>query len=265
MLFFNTAQQAQQTYDDFAKRHTKDVHENQEEIEKLLDRDNKEVDRSGKHINEVLEQARDNQRELIKSIVGYINQTKRAAINEIYEREEKKQIKKDSLPRGQTYCCVMKMPILSRKEDIEKAGLKEGDFQILFRLIPCVAYNTGILLNPENGISFISIADVAEYLGEKSSSDGKVAKSMQRLIKAGIIWRYGSLFIMNDLYIRCGEMTTGVLQKRKKKMETWQGKKPTNKQGKKAVKKTIKKDVAEEPQTQVTSGKEVDEAIPFLR
>ena len=160
----------------------------------------------------------------------------------------------------------MKEPILSRKEDIEKAGLKEGDLQILFRLIPCVWFNSGVLKNPDNGIPFITIADVADYLGENPRSDGKVAKAMQRLIKAGIVWRYGNTFIMNDDFIRCGAMTIGVLTTRRRVMEKYQnrqGKKPTNKQGKITDKKNVEIDTIKEPQTQNTSGQGIFEEIPF--
>lgn len=261
-LQFNNAEQAQETYDNFANKHTRDIHENQALIEDIITGKVKDWTT----IERVLKQASDNQRELLKSAIGYISQAKKAECNYQYEKEDRKIIEKGLLPYNKTYCCVMKEPTLSRKEDIEQAGLKEGDLSILFRLIPCVGYNNGTLLNPDNGIPFISIADVAGYLGEKPSSDGKVAKAIQRLIKAGIIWRYGSSFIMNDFYIRCGQMTIGVLQKRKEKREKYQsgqGKKQTHRQGKKQKQKTTKNDVAEAPQTQATSGLEGDEKIPF--
>lgn len=262
VLRFNSAIEAQEAYDNFANKHTKAINENQILIQDILTGKVKDWTT----IERALKQARDNQGEMIASVVGYINQAKRAVVSDLNTKNDIKRLEKDLLPIGKTYCCVMKIPTLSRKEDIEQAGLKEGDLSILFRLIPCVGYNTGILLNPDNGISFISIADIADFLGEKTGSDGKVAKAIQRLIKTGIVWRYGSNFIMNDSFIRCGKMTTGVLQKRKEKREKYQsgqGKKSTHRQGKKSVKKKTKNDVAEVPQTQATSGQEVDEAIPF--
>lgn len=260
MLIINSAEEAQRKYDSFADKHTKEVNENQRAIQDILDG---KIPRTGATVDKVLEQARDNQAELLKSIIGYINQTKRAVVSDFYSKKDNKRLANNLLPRGKTYCCVMKEPIPSRKEDIEQAGLKEGDLQILFRLIPCVGYDTGILLNPDNGIPFITYADVADYLGENPSSDGKVAKAMQRLIKAGIVWRYGGMLIMNDDFIRCGAMTKGVLQKRKEKRQAIQGKKPINRQGKKAGTKKTKNDIVEEPQTQATSEQGIFEEIPF--
>ena len=264
--FFNSAEQVQQKYDEYADGHTKEVHASQEEITKLLDRDNKEVDRSGKHIEEVLKQARDNQKELLASAVGYLIQAKCFAQDYLNLKKDYEELQKDQLPRGKTYCCVMKAPILSRKEDIEKAGLKKNDLQILFRLIPCVGYNTGILLNPDTGIPFIRVSDIAEYLGENQRSDGAVGDSIRRLIQGGILWKHGSNYIMNDYYIRCGQMTTGVLQKRRKYLLRQckkQGKKPTQLQGKNKDNGKTKKDEPKEPQTQTTSEEEEGEVIPF--
>ncbi len=260
MLIINSAEEAQRKYDSFADRHTKEVNENQRAIQDILDG---KIPRTGATVDKVLEQAMDNQAELLKSIIRYINQTKRAVVSDFYSKKDNKRLANNLLPRGKTYCCVMKEPIPSRKEDIKKAGLKEGDLQILFRLIPCVGYNTGILINPDNGIPFITYADVAEYLGECSRSDGAVGRCMNRLIENGIVWRYGDLFIMNDDFIRCGAMTTGVLQKRKEKRQAIQGKKPTNKQGEIMDKKNVKIDIVKEPQTQATSGQETLEEIPF--
>ena len=252
MLFFNSAEEAQRAYDKFADEHTKDVHENQTEIDRLLDRNNKEVDRSGKHIEEVLKQARDNQGKLLKSAIGYISQTKGTQCDYQYLKGDYSRLERSLLPTNKTYCCVMKEPLLllSRKEDIEKAGLKQGDLQILLRLIPCVGFNTGILLNPDNGIPLISIADIAEYLGENPRSDGALARAIKRLIGGGIIWRYGNLFVVNDYWIRCGAMTTGVLTKRNRVMKNnrkEQGKKPINEQGKNKDTKIIESDKSKEP------------------
>ncbi len=263
MLIINSAEEAQRKYDYFADGHTKEVNENQRAIQDILDG---KVPRTGATVDKVLEQAMDNQAELLKSIIGYINQTKRAVVSDFYSKKDNKRLERGLLPLDKTYCCVMKEPIPSRKEDIEQAGLKEGDLQILFRLIPCVWFNSGVLKNPDNGIPFITIADVADYLGENPSSDGKVAKAMQRLIKAGIVWRYGNTFIMNDDFIRCGAMTIGVLTTRRRVMEKYQnrqGKKPINKQGKITDKKNVEIDIVEEPQTQATSEQGIFEEIPF--
>ena len=259
-LYFNSAEEAQQAYDSFADKYTNYVHEHQTFIKDILEG---KIPRTGETIDKALKQGSELERELVASLVGNINQAKKAVVNELYTKEDNKRLSKDLLPRGKTYCCVMKEPIPSRNEDIEQAGLKEGDLQILFRLIPCVGYNTGILLNPDNGFPFITYADIAEYLGEKPIDDGKVANAMRRLIKEGIVWRYGGMFIMNDDFIRCGQMTTGVLQKRREKRQAIQGKKPINKQGKKAGTKKTKNDIAEEPQTQATSGQGIFEEIPF--
>jgi len=262
-LHFNSAEEAQRAYDSFAERHTKEVKDSQRAIKDIVEG---KVPRTGATIDKVLEQASNNQKELLKSIMGYINQAQKAECNYQYEKSDRKRVERALLPIDKTYCCVMKEPIPSRKEDIEKAGLKEKDLSTLFRLIPCVWFNTGILENPDNGIPFITVADVAEYLGENPSSDGAVAKSIRRLIQSGILWRYGDLFIMNDYWIRCGAMASGVLTTRHnvmKKYKDKQGKKATQKQGKKAVTKKAKKDVAKEPQTQATSGQGEDEEIPF--
>lgn len=262
-LHFNSAEEAQRAYDSFAERHTKAVNDSQRAITNII---NGKVPRIGATVDKVLEQASNNQIELLKSTIGYINQTKKAECNYQYERADRKRVERYLLPTDKTYCCVMKEPIPSRKEDIEKAGLKEKDLSILFRLIPCVWFNTGILVNPDNGIPFITVADVAEYLGENPSSDGAVAKAIRRLIQSDILWRYGNLFIMNDYWIRCGAMTSGVLTTRHntlKKHKDRQGKKATQELGKKAVTKKAKKDVAKLPQTQATSGQEENEKIPF--
>lgn len=267
-LYFNNAKQAQQAYDNFAERHIKEIHENQTEIDRLLDRSNQTVDKSGKHIEEVLKQAKDNEVELLKSVTGYISQAKKAQCDFQYRNEDYNRLKRNLLPTDRTYCCVMKEPLLllSRKKDIEGQGLKEKDLSLLFRLIPCVGFNTGILLNPDNNIPFISIADIAEYLEENSRSDGALGRSMQRLIKNEIIWRYGDLFVVNDYWIRCGAMTTGVLTSRHRIMKKYrnrQGEKATNKQGKNKEQKTVEIDKQKEPQTQATSEEEEEEKIPF--
>ena len=262
-LYFNSAEKAQQAYDDFADKHIEKVHESQKAIQDILDG---KIPRTGETVDRVLEQASKNQEELLKSGIGYISQVKKAECNYQYGKADYKRLEKGLLPFKNTYCCVMKEPILTRKEDIEKAGLKEGDLQILFRLIPCVWFNSGILGNPDNGIPFITIADVADYLGECSRSDGAVGRCMNRLIENGIVWRYGDLFIMNDDFIRCGPMTKGVLTTRRKyvkKYQNKQGKKPTNKQGEIMDKKNVKIDIVKEPQTQATSGQETLEEIPF--
>jgi hypothetical protein len=261
-MFFKSPKEVTERYEGFLKGVIGKVNEIQYSIKNILEG----KDRSNATIEGVLIAATSLIGDLIKSVAGYLRQAERTQMDYQYLKADYKRLENSLLPKYNTYCCVTKEPIPSRKEDIKKAGLKEGDLQILFRLIPCVWFNSGVLENPDNGIPFITIADVADYLGENPSSDGKVAKAMQRLIKAGIVWRYGGLFIMNDYYIRCGAMTGGVMKNRHiifEKYKKQQGKKQAHKQGKIMDMKNVKIDIVKEPQTQSTSGQGIFEEIPF--
>lgn len=262
MLRFTDPQKATETYENFLKGISDKVSANQRQIQDILTG----KDRTGATIDKALKDADSNQSEMLKSVAGYLWQTEQVQKDLAYEKQDRKRIENDSLPRGKTYCCVMKEGIPVTQEDIKEMGLKEADLNILFRLITCVGFDTGILLNPDTGIPFIKSDDIAEYLGEKTGSDNKCSRAIGRLIKSGILFRHGSVFIVNDFFIRCGQMTRGVMDKRKKYFEKYnkkQGKKQTNKQGKKSMQKKSKTKEQEEQQTQAVSGAETDEQIPF--
>ena len=262
MLTFTSPEKVTETYENFLKGITNRVSENQRQIKSVMNGE----DRSGATIEKALQQAEENQTEMLASVAGYLWQAEQAKKDLVYEKLDRKRIENDSLPRGKTYCCVMKDGIPTTQEDIKEMGLKETDLSVLFRLIPCVGYNTGILLNPDTGIPFVKSDDIAEYLGEKTGSDNKCSRAISRLIKSRILFRYGKVFIMNDFFIRCGQMTRGVMNNRKKYFDKYnkkQGKKQTNRQGKKSVQKKAKIKRKEVPQTQAESGAEADEKNPF--
>ncbi|MBQ8920347.1 MAG: hypothetical protein IJ056_09615 [Acidaminococcaceae bacterium] len=261
-----SAEWVQKQYDNFSSNFTSRIKRSQLAAKDITDRSKQGVDRSGKRIDEILTESSSLLGETVKSVVGYLNQAKTAKVDNIYTQEDYKRLQKALLPIGKTYCCVMKMPILSKEADIKQAGLEIKDYGVLFRLLPCVGYNTGILLNPDTGIAFISLKDIAEYLGESPRSDGGLGRSIGRLIKSGILFRYGNLYVVDDSYIRCGQMTTGVLQKRKdvfEKYKNMQGEKPTQEQGKNKETKKQKSVRKKEPQTQAESEGETPDNIPF--
>ena len=254
MLRFTDPKKATETYENFLKDISGRVSKNQRQIQDIITG----KDRTGATIDKTVEEAESLENEMLKSVAGYLWQAERAQVDLVYERIDREKIEKDSLPRGRTYCCVMKGGIPVTQEDIKEMGLKETDLSVLFRLIPCVGFDTGILLNPDTGIPFIKSDDIAEYLGEKTGSDNKCSRAISRLIKSGILFRYGSVFMVNDFYIRCGQMTRGVMNNRKKYFEKYnkkQGKKQTNKQGKKSTQENSKIKEQEEPQTQAGRAK----------
>lgn len=261
MYQFKNLMDIQKKYDYFCEEHGKQLNEVQEDIDLIL----QGKDRSGKHIDETLKKSKNLLTEQFKSVAGYLRQAERAQTERQYEKEDKEKLQNDLLPKGKTYCCVMKQVGLSRKEDIEKQGLKEKDLSLLFRLIPCVGYETGILVN-DIGIPFSSVDDIAEYLGEKRGNDNATGQAIRRLKEAGIIFKYGDCFIMNDSCIRCGQMTKGVLKKRRQVFKNQldkQGKKGGTKQGKKQTRKEQEKAIQETPQTQAGSEQETETKMPF--
>ncbi len=260
----NTAEEIQRKYDYFCDTFTSRIKKVQVDIEQIKDR-SKNVDRSGKRIEELLTEVSGLLNETVKSTVGYLIQTKEATIDKSFAEEDLARTQRELLPKGKTYCCVMKRAGLSRKEDIEGKGLKEKDLSLLFRLIPCVGYETGILVN-DIGIPFSSVNEIAEYLGEKKGADSTTGQAIRRLKEAGIIYKYCGVFIIDDSYIRCGQMTRGVLQKRRKVLKDQldkQGKKGGVKQGKKQTRTKKEKSIKDKPQTQAGSEQEKDIKIPF--
>ena len=252
VLRFTNPEKVPETYKNFLKGISNRVSENLKLIQDIVTG----KDRTGATIEKALNESASLEREMIQSVAGYLWQAEQAQKDFVYERLDREKIENDSLPRGKTYCCVMKGGIPVTQEDIKEMGLKETDLSILFRLIPCVGFDTGILLNPDTGIPFIKSDDIAEYLGEKTGSDNKCSRAIGRLIKSGILFRHGTVFIMNDFFIRCGQMTRGVMSNRKKYFEKYNkkhGKKQANRQGKKSVQKKPKIKGQEVLQTQTES------------
>ncbi len=257
MYQFKSPLDIQKRYDYFCEEHGKKLRGLQTDIIDLL---TEGKDRSGKHVEETLKAAGELLYESFKCVAGYLQQAKNAQIDYQYLKEDYNKLQKELLPKGKTYCCVMKQTGLSRKEDIEGQGLKEKDLSLLFRLIPCIGYETGILVN-DLGIPFNNVDEIAEYLGEKTGNDSATGQAIHRLKEAGILLKYGGCFIMNESYIRCGQMTSGVLGKRHKvfkKYKDKQGKKEGVRQGKKPVQKKQKKGEDKSTQTQVESKQETD-------
>lgn len=102
---------------------------------------------------------------------------------------------------------------LTKQEELKKLGLKNADLGILLRLLPLIGYNHNILHDPMSQIPFNTEKQLADYLGDNQSI---VRGSLARIIKAGLITRINGLFVANEDYLMCGQISQRTRDSREK-------------------------------------------------
>lgn len=106
---------------------------------------------------------------------------------------------------------------LTKQVGLRTLGLKNADLGILFRILPLIGFNHNILHNPMSQIPFNTKKEIADYLGENQST---FRGSLSRIEKAGIIIPTNGVFVANEDYLICGQISQRTRDAREKHIIT---------------------------------------------
>ena len=100
---------------------------------------------------------------------------------------------------------------------LKECGLRNADLGILFRILPLIGFNHNILHEPTSQVPFSDKKQIADYLGENRST---VRSSLNRLEKAGLIIPINGVFVANEDYLICGQISKRARDAREKYLIT---------------------------------------------
>lgn len=113
----------------------------------------------------------------------------------------------ESLVRD-TYVRVIKNTndeLFRTNEQMKINGVTNSDLGILYRLIPFIDYQTGILVDSFTRLPFVSAREISDFLGYNGNTK-TVLRALTRLVRVGVIDRYSKCYIVNYSYLLCGSI-----------------------------------------------------------
>lgn len=155
-------------------------------------------------------------RQAVNRILWYKTRAEQAEQNAQAQKADNKELTKGGLPRGDTYTRIMKATnkgLFFNNDDLKRNHITNSDLGILYRLLPLVDFQTGLLIHPNTQYPFLSKESISELLGYKPKSK-TVTRALTRLIRVGVLDRIGKCFAVNYNYILSGAISSETIKAR---------------------------------------------------